>query len=60
MLFQTCTELTSGLSDVFAVTVIAENRINGVGSASVYSRGLTVYHLYSIGRLRRGNMFLMS
>ena len=32
MLFQTCTKLTFGLSDVFIVTVIARNRINGVGS----------------------------
>ena len=32
MLFQTCTKLTFGLSDVFVVTVIARNRINGVGS----------------------------
>ena len=32
MLFQTCTKLTFGLSDVFAVTVIARNGINGVGS----------------------------
>ena len=33
MLFQTCTKLTFGLSDVFVVTVIARNRINGVGSS---------------------------
>ena len=32
MLFQTCTKLTFGLSDVFVVTVIARNRINDVGS----------------------------
>ena len=32
MLFQTCTKLTFGLSDVFVVTVIARIRINGVGS----------------------------
>ena len=32
MLFQKCTKLTFGLSDVFVVTVIARNRINGVGS----------------------------
>ena len=32
MLFQTCTKLTFGLSDVFVVTVIARNIINGVGS----------------------------
>ena len=32
MLFQTCTKLTFGLFDVFVVTVIARNRINGVGS----------------------------
>ena len=32
MLFQTCTKLTFDLSDVFVVTVIARNRINGVGS----------------------------
>ena len=31
-LFQTCTKLTFGLSDVFVVTVIARNRINSVGS----------------------------
>ena len=31
MLFQTCTKLTFSLSDVFVVTVIARNRINGVG-----------------------------
>ena len=28
--------------------------------AKTLLRGLTVYHLHSIGRLRRGNMFLMS
>ena len=32
MLFQTCTKLTFGLSDVFVVTVIARNTINGAGS----------------------------
>ena len=32
VLFQTCTKLTFGLFDVFVVTVIARNRINGVGS----------------------------
>ena len=32
MLFKTCTKLTFDLSDVFVVTVIARNRINGVGS----------------------------
>ena len=32
MLFQTCTKLTFGLSDVFIVTLVARNRINGVGS----------------------------
>ena len=32
MLFQTCTKLTFGLSEVFIVTFIARNRINGVGS----------------------------
>ena len=32
MLFQTCTKLTFDVSDVFVVTVIARNRINGVGS----------------------------
>ena len=32
MLFQTCTKLTFDLSDVFVVTVIARNRINGVSS----------------------------
>ena len=32
MLFQTSTKLTFGLSDVFVVTVIARNTINGVGS----------------------------
>ena len=32
MLFQTCTKLTFGLSDVFFVTLIARNTINGVGS----------------------------
>ena len=32
VLFQTSTKLTFGLSDVFVVTVIARNRINGVGS----------------------------
>ena len=32
MLFLTCTKLTFGLSDVLVVTVIARNRINGVGS----------------------------
>ena len=33
MLFQTCTKVTFGLSDVFVVTVIARNIINGVGSS---------------------------
>ena len=32
MLFQTCTKLSFGLSEVFDVTIIARNRINGVGS----------------------------
>ena len=32
MLFQTCTKLTFGQSDLFVVTVVARNRINGVGS----------------------------
>ena len=32
MLFQTCTKLAFGMSDVLVVTVIARNRINGVGS----------------------------
>ena len=32
MLFRTCAKLTFGLSDVFVVTVIARNSINGVGS----------------------------
>ena len=32
MLFQTCTKLTFGLSDLFVVTVIARNRVNVVGS----------------------------
>ena len=32
MLFWRCTKLTFGLSDVFVITVIARNRINGVGS----------------------------
>ena len=32
MLFQTCTILMFGLPDVFVVTVIARNRINGIGS----------------------------
>ena len=32
MLFQTCTKLMFGLSDVFVVTVIVKDRINGVGS----------------------------
>ena len=32
MLFQTRAKLMFGLSDVFVVTVIARNRINGVGS----------------------------
>ena len=29
MLFETCTKVTFGLSDVFVVTVVARNRING-------------------------------
>ena len=37
MLFETCTKLTFGLSDVFVVTVIARNRINGV--SSLFFRG---------------------
>ena len=40
MLFQTCTKLTFGLSDVFVVTVMARNRINGVGSLSFRDRFL--------------------
>ena len=32
MLFQTCTKLTFGLSDVLVITVITRNRINSVGS----------------------------
>ena len=32
MLFQMCTKLTFALSDAFVVTVIARNRIKGVGS----------------------------
>ena len=32
MLFQTCTKLTFGLSDILVITVIAGNRINSVGS----------------------------
>ena len=32
MLFQMCTKLMFGLSNVFIVTVIARNRINGVSS----------------------------
>ena len=31
MLFQTCTKLTFGLSDVFVITVITRRRINSVG-----------------------------
>ena len=38
MLFQTCTKLTFGVSDVFVVTVIARNRINGVGSLFFHDR----------------------
>ena len=38
MLFQACTKLTFGLSDVFVVTVIARNRINGVGSLFLRNR----------------------
>ena len=29
MLFETCTKLTFGVSDVFVVTVVSRNRING-------------------------------
>ena len=32
MLFQTCTKLTFGLSDILVITVIARNRISSVGS----------------------------
>ena len=32
MLFQTCTKLTFGLSDMLVITVIAGNRTNSVGS----------------------------
>ena len=32
MLFQTCTQPTFGLSDIFVITVIARNRIDSVGS----------------------------
>ena len=38
MLFQTCTQLTFGLSDVFVVIVTARNRINGVGSLFFHDR----------------------
>ena len=38
MLFQTCTKLTFGLSDVFVVIVIARNRINGVGALFFHDR----------------------
>ena len=38
MLFQTCTKLTFGVSDVFVVTVIARNRINGAGSLFFHDR----------------------
>ena len=40
MLFQTRTKLTFGLSDVFVVTVIARNIINGVGSFFFRDRSL--------------------
>ena len=32
MLFQTCTKLTFGLSDVLVATFTARNRVNSVGS----------------------------
>ena len=32
MLFQTCTKLTFGLSNMLVITVIARSKINGVGS----------------------------
>ena len=41
MLFQTCTKLTFGLSDVLVITVIARNRINSVGSLFFRDRTLT-------------------
>ena len=38
MLFQMCTKLMFGLSDVFVITVIARNRIYGVGSLFFHDR----------------------
>ena len=32
MLFQACTKLTFGLSDILVITVIARDRVNSVGS----------------------------
>ena len=32
MLFQTCTKLTFGLSDILVITVIARSKMNSVGS----------------------------
>ena len=43
MLFQTCTKLTFGLSDVFVVTVIVRNRINGVGWLFTATTNTLVY-----------------
>ena len=38
MLFQTCTKLTFGVSDILVITVIARNRINSVGSLFFHDR----------------------
>ena len=38
MLFQTCTKLTFGLSDILVITVIARNRIKSVGQLFICDR----------------------
>ena len=41
MLFQTCTKLMLGLSDILVITVIAWNRINSISLLFFHDRILT-------------------
>ena len=53
MLFLTCTKLTFGLSDVFVITVIARNTINGVGSLKRFLSNFNVVAIQnSLDRFR--------
>ena len=64
MLFQTCTKLMFGLSDILVITVIARNRINSVGSlffrdrilrfSENMLRMLLLCRVYKGGLLERG------